>query len=75
MRGRQSQAMLRAVGAGELIAKDADDYVAKAVGLGRDRELRRSLSERILANRGELFERDEPVRALERFLEDAARRA
>jgi predicted O-linked N-acetylglucosamine transferase (SPINDLY family) len=72
MRGRQSQAMLRALGVGgELIAKDADDYVARAVGLGRDRELRRSLSERILANREALFERDEPVRALERFFESA----
>jgi CRISPR-associated protein Csy1 len=72
MRGRQSQAMLRGVGVPELIAKDADDYVARAVNLGRDREMRRSLSARILANREALFERDEPVRALERFLEDAA---
>ena len=76
MRGRQSQAMLRAMGVGDdLVANSADDYVAKAVGLGRDKEKRGALRERILANRGALFERDEPVRALERFLEQAVREA
>ena len=65
--------MLRALGLADLVARDREDYVAKAVALGRDRDLRRSTSERILANHGALFERDEPVRALERFLETAAR--
>jgi len=71
MRSRQSQAMLRALGCDELVTSDADGFVAKAVELGTNVDLRRSLSERILANRGELFERDEPVRALEAFLERA----
>lgn len=72
MRGRQSQAMLRTLGLEELIASGAEDYVARAVALGGDAERRRSVSERIAARRGELFERDEPIRALESFFERAA---
>ena len=72
MRGRQSQAMLKVLGAGELIVDDIDRYIDTAVRLGRDATWRRALSERILANRGELFEREEPIRALEDFLESAA---
>ena len=71
MRGRQSQAMLRTLGMDELIARDVDDYVSKAITLGRDMDRRVSLRNRILAARGELFERDEPIRALEAFLERA----
>ena len=73
MRGRQSQAMLRALGVEELVAADAASYVDKAVGLGADAEWRRALSQRILDRRGDLFEREEPVRALEDFLERAVR--
>src|SRR5205085_9430873 len=72
MRGRQSQAMLRALACDELVTSDAEAFVAKAVAIGTNPELRRSLSQRILAKRSELFERDEPVRALEAFLEKAA---
>jgi CRISPR-associated protein Csy1 len=72
MRGRQSHAMLRILGAPELIAEDFEAHVETAVRLGRDPEERRALSERIRGNRSALFERDEPVRALERFLEKAA---
>ena len=73
MRGRQSQAMLRMVGAEELVCGSVDEYVATAERLGRDAAERAALSARIRANLGELFERDEPVRALEAFLERAAR--
>lgn len=73
MRGRQSQAMLRMMGLEELIAGDRADYVAKAVALGRDRDRRMALADRIAAARGAIFERDEPVRAFEGFLERAAR--
>jgi CRISPR-associated protein Csy1 len=75
MRGRQSQAMLRILGAPELIAKNPDDYVKTALRLGRDAGERRSISERLRANRLELFERDEPIRALEDLLERAFREA
>jgi len=73
MRGRQSQAMLRILGLEELVASDAEDYAAKAVALGADAERRRSISQRIASRRGELFERDEPLRALEAFFEGAVR--
>jgi CRISPR-associated protein Csy1 len=73
MRGRQSQAMLRALGAGELVARDTEGYVETAVALGRDAGRRRALSQAIVANRGALFEREEPVRALGDFLERAAK--
>ena len=75
MRGRQSAAMLRMLGIEELIAKDADDYVAKAVAIANDRGMRASLSERMKAGHGLLFNRDEPIRALEDFLEKAIAKA
>ena len=74
MRGRQSFGMLRMMGlAAELVARDVDDYVERAVALGRDRDRRLAIASRILANRGALFERDEPIRALEDFLDAAVR--
>ena len=69
MRGRQSQAMLKIVGLPELVAKDREELIATTVRLGRDPAERRALSERIVAGRGALFERDEPVRALEALLQ------
>lgn len=72
MRGRQSQAMLRILGVPELVTEDFESHVATTVRLGRDPEERRALSARILASRAQLFDRDEPVRALEDFLGRAA---
>src|SRR5262249_44287728 len=71
MRGRQSHAMLRALGCAGLVTSDADGFVAKAVGLGPAPGRPRSFPEPTPATRGELFGRDEPVRALEAFLERA----
>ena len=55
---------------------DADDETADtprradpAARIGRDPAERRALSERIAAGREALFERDEPVRAFESFLD------
>jgi predicted O-linked N-acetylglucosamine transferase (SPINDLY family) len=73
MRGRQSQAMLRTLGVDELVTASTDAYVETAVALGGDADRRRDLSRRIVARRDALFEREEPVRALEDFLEKAAR--
>jgi CRISPR-associated protein Csy1 len=73
MRGRQSQAMLRTLGVPELIAATPDELVEIALRLGTDRAWRDELSSRITANAPALFERDEPVRALESFLERAAK--
>ena len=73
MRGRQSQAMLAALGAPELIVANADEYVRTAVRIGKDPGERRAISERLAERRMELFERDEPIRALEDLLERAFR--
>ena len=72
MRGRQSQAMLRLLGVEELVARTPDELVEKVLRVGSDRAWREELSGRILGACGALFERDEPVRALEDFLERAA---
>jgi len=71
MRGRQSAGMLRMMGLEELVAKDEDDYAAKAVAIATDAERRAELSRRIVAAHPVLFQRDEPIRALESFLERA----
>jgi CRISPR-associated protein Csy1 len=73
MRGRQSAAMLRAIGLEGLVAADAAGYVAKAVELGRDGAARARAKATLETNRGRLFARDEPIRALEAWLESAVR--
>jgi protein O-GlcNAc transferase len=73
MRGRQSQAMLGILGVPELVTADFEAHVETTVRLGRDADERRALSRRILAANGALFDRDEPVRALEDFLARAVR--
>jgi predicted O-linked N-acetylglucosamine transferase (SPINDLY family) len=75
MRGRQSAAMLRLVGMDDLVREDTAGYVEQAVAIANDPGLRGTLSERIAAGRGALFERDEPIRELERFLESAIEKA
>ncbi|HEY2630267.1 MAG TPA: hypothetical protein VGI57_14145, partial [Usitatibacter sp.] len=71
MRGRQSAGMLRMMGIEDLVAGNEEDYVAKAVGVATDRAKREALSARIRAGHPLLFNRDEPIRALEKILEKA----
>ncbi len=63
MRGRQSAAMLRMVGADGLIASDHDQYVRIATRLIEDTAWRKQIAEGIRSARGALFDRQEPVRA------------
>ena len=72
MRSRQSAAMLEILGVPELVAADAAQYVEIATRLGRDAEWRRTVSSRMRAGHASLFGRDEPIRALESFLEQVA---
>ena len=72
MRGRQTAAMALMMGMPELIAATPGDYVAKAVGFATDREAGAELRSRIRRGREALFERREPVRALQDFLLAAA---
>ena len=68
MRGRQSAAMLGLMGLDELIATSEEDYVERAVAIARDRDRNRGLRERIVARRGDLFDRPEPVEAFSEAL-------
>ena len=69
MRGRQSAAMLRQVGAEGLIAADADDYVAIASRLTDDPAfVRTRWRETIRDGLGALFDRPEPVQAFGELL-------
>jgi len=71
MRGRQSAAMLRMVGADELIADDQDHYVSIATRVVEETAWRKGISERLRDARGALFDRSEPVRALADLLIDS----
>jgi protein O-GlcNAc transferase len=72
MRGRQSMAMLRLCGLDELAAADIDDYVRIALRLGRAREWRAVLRERLAQQVDAVFGRDDPVKSLEAFFVKAA---
>ena len=64
--------MLGAMGVDDLVARDDEDFVAKALALGRDPGRRDDVARRIRSSRDILFGRDEPIRALEDFLRRAA---
>jgi len=68
LRGRLAAGILRRLGLDELVAQDADGYVALAATLARDADYRAQVRRRIEANRGLLFEDAAPVRALAQFL-------
>lgn len=70
LRGRQTSAMLRILGIGELIAKNDDQYVEIACALATNATLRAELRNRILANNHKLFGDNAPIRALEAALQD-----
>ena len=74
MRARQTAGMLRLMGCDDMIARDADHYVELATVLAQP-DRRADASARILAAADRLFDRLEPIRALEDFLESAARPA
>ncbi|MCE3005084.1 MAG: hypothetical protein LW860_20660 [Xanthomonadaceae bacterium] len=61
LRGRQSAGILRRAGVTGTICADADAWVEAAVALGRDRDRREALRERLLAARERLY--DDPVPA------------
>ena len=75
MRGRQSFGMLSILGLEELVAKDAQDYVAIALRLGRDAQYRGRIRATIAERLPRLFDQEAPIRALEEFLRTQAGRA
>ena len=74
MAGRVTYAYYRQMGLEACIARDFDDYVAKAVRLGTDASYRAEVEAAICAHRDRLFEQAAVVRELEDFFEDALAR-
>jgi CRISPR-associated protein Csy1 len=72
MRGRQTAAMLRMMELETLVAGSPEAYVRIALETARDRDRNAALREAIARNRGALFDRPEPVRALAEALLAAA---
>ena len=68
MRGRQSYAMLTAMGLEDLVARDTKDYVAIALRLASDGAWRQQIQARMAQNFGKVFGSEAPVRELEQFL-------
>jgi len=64
MRGRQSAGMLQLIGAGELVARDEDDYARIAARLATDPEYRAAEAERVREGAPRLFGDAAPVQAL-----------
>ena len=64
MRGRQTAAMLAAMGLGALVAGSPAEYVRIALDTARDRDRNAALRQAIARERGALFDRPEPIAAL-----------
>jgi predicted O-linked N-acetylglucosamine transferase (SPINDLY family) len=73
MRGRHTAAILQMMGVTETIAGSLDDYVATAVRLGRDTQLRAELRGRVAANKHRIYRDRACITALEDFLDREAR--
>lgn len=71
MRGRVTSACYRKMGLSDCIADAAADYVDRAVRLGIDPAYRSTMQARILAANSVLFDDQESLREIERFLQSA----
>jgi protein O-GlcNAc transferase len=69
LRGRLASGILRRLGLEELVAADDDGYIERAVRLAREPGYRDGIRRRMAAARAVLYEDLEPIRALERFLD------
>jgi predicted O-linked N-acetylglucosamine transferase (SPINDLY family) len=73
MRGRVSAGILRMMGMPEAVANTIDDYVALAARMGRDREWRAEIKNRVASGKHRLYRDRACITALEDFLDRAAR--
>ena len=71
MRGRVGAAILTQMGMAGLVASSKADYVERAVTLGLDADARAAVRAKIAAQSHRIFDDDDAVRGLERFLEAA----
>lgn len=74
MRGRHSLAVARMLDLDEIIAGSFDEYVALAVRMGTDPVFLENVRQKVVANSPHLFTDMAPIRGLESFLEDAAKK-
>ena len=74
LRGRLASGILRRMGMDELVAHSDAAYVEAAVKLAQDAAWWGSVRERMSAARPRLYGDMQPVRALEKFFEDALRK-
>jgi len=72
MRGRQSAAMLRLMGADALVARSRDEYLALVERLAQDGSWRESLRQRLRNAQGELFGRTDALQHVFAFFEREA---
>jgi protein O-GlcNAc transferase len=75
MRGRLASGILKRMGMTELITSTEEEYVALAVRLVEDAAWRQDVKNRMATTRAVLFDDVEPVRALQAFLLQVAKRA
>jgi CRISPR-associated protein Csy1 len=68
MRGRQSLAMLKILGLEEWAASSPQDYVDKALALGREDHLQARVRQHLADHQQLLFDQDEPIKALQEHL-------
>ena len=68
MRGRHAIAILKMMGIEETIASSKEEYIKIAVRLGRDKQYRQEISQKIARNKHKLYNDMEPIKALEDFL-------
>ncbi len=68
MRGRVTHGMLHMIGVEETVARDVDDYIAIAIRLGREPNIRAEVRAKIEANREKLYDDEACVRGLEDFI-------
>ncbi|MDB5873168.1 MAG: putative O-linked N-acetylglucosamine transferase, family [Ramlibacter sp.] len=73
LRGRFGSGVLREIGLDECVATTKPGYVELAVALAWDAGRRAAIKSHMRQHRGRLFGTPEPVRALERFLEQRLR--
>ncbi len=75
MRSRHSYAILKMMGVEDTIARDIDGYVDIAVRLGVDPAWRHEIVGKMRTNKKTIYNDDQAIRGLERFLIDACGRA
>ncbi|MFA5822176.1 MAG: tetratricopeptide repeat protein [Thermodesulfovibrionales bacterium] len=73
MRGRHCSSILRMMGLTETIAGSLDEYVELAVRIGKDSGFRRSISDKIAADKHLIYQDQTCITALEEFIKKVVR--